>query len=252
MMKRLLHLVCLSCVALPLFAAEQPALVVRHEHYFVVVNDAELAPTITARSKSYFRYAEGLALQVIDDEAEVRLETLLPVGADLTEQVPGALAPYYLVIAEPGYNGVIFDADRPWGIVAAGRWGLGTNGAVPQMYLYVPPECESFKVTCHAPSPREGGRVTILDPDGADVAVVDGEFDTATEDTIEVQAEHRGRAWSLIWGKPQTAEASLDDMMLFLDGYLAPLLWQDRGWAEKHGPVIWQRHKAVLDEQAQE
>ena len=56
----------------------------------------------------------------------------------------------------------------------------------------------------------------------------------------------------MIWGNPQTVEASLDDMMLFLDGYLAPLLWQDRSWAEKHGPVIWQRHKAVLDEQPQE
>ena len=225
---------------------------VRHEHYFVVVNQGDHTPTISARSKSYYRYAEGLSLQVIDDQAEVRLETMLPLGADMSEAIPGAAAPFYLVIADPGYNGITFDADRPWGVVAAGRWGLGSNSVVPQMYLYLPPECESFSITCDAPSPNEGGRVTVFTPDGEERLVMDGEFDEAVTEEIAVPAEQRGKVWSLTWAKPQTVEAGLDDIALFLDGYLAPLLWPDASWAEKHGPAIWQRHKMVLDEQQAE
>ncbi len=244
----------LACLTIPLYAADQPTLVVRHEHYFVVVGaatEAEAPPTITARSKSYYRYIEGLSLQVIDDQAEVRLETVVPLGGEMSEAIPGPAAPFYLVIANPGYNGVIFDADRPWGVVAAGGRGLGTNGPVPQLYLYVPPECEAFKVTCDAPSPNEGGRVTILDPDGTEALVMDGEFDKAATEEIGVPAQQRGKVWSFTWAKPQTVKANLDDIAVSLDGYLAPLLWPNPSWAEKHGPTIWQRQKAVLDAKQQ-
>lgn len=236
---------CLVLGVVPLQAQKTTELVVRHSHYFVVVNDTDSAPTVSARSKSFFRYPEGLALEVIDDQAVVRLQTMLPLGTEVSKQIPGPVAPFYLVVAKPGMNGVVFDADRPWGIVV-GNQGMGSNGAVPRMYLYVPQDCPRFTITCLANSPNEGGRVTVLKPDGADAVALDGEFDSSESREIRVLPEHRGKVWSFIWAKPRTVTASLDDLVVILTGNFAPLLWQKREWAVTCGPVMWQRHKAAL------
>jgi len=60
---------------------KQPTLIVRHTHYFVVVNPADMAPTVSVRSKPFFRYTDGLELEIIDHEATPRLEKALPIGA---------------------------------------------------------------------------------------------------------------------------------------------------------------------------
>jgi len=226
----------------------QPPLIVRHTHYFVIVNSGDTAPTFSVQSKPFFRYTDGLGLEVIDNQTTPRLEKALPIGAQVKIAIPGPVAPYYLVIAKPGMNGAAFAADRPWGVVAGGR-GVGSNGPVPRMYLYVPTECGSFNVACHAPSPREGGRLTVLKPDGTEALTMDGEFDTAETRSIPVPSEHRGKVWSLAWGKPRTTEAGLDDIEVTIDGRLAPLLWPDRAWAAKHGPEMWRRHREALDSQ---
>lgn len=225
-----------------------PPLIVRHTHYFVVVNPGDTAPTVSVRSKPFFRYTNGLGLEVIDNQGTSRLEKALPVGAHVNVAVPGPVAPYYLVVAKPGMNGVTFAADRPWGIVAGDR-GVGSNGPVPRMHLYVPAECEAFSVTCHAPSPREGGRLTVLDPDGTEALTMDGELDAAETRDVPVPSEHRGKVWSLTWDKPRTAKANLDDIEVTVDGRLAPLLWPKRAWAVTHGPDLWRRHREALDSQ---
>jgi len=234
-----------ALAATSLLAADSPPLVVRHQHFFVVVNDAGGAPKLSVKSKGFFTYPHGLALQVIDDRSAVRFQTRLALGAELSRGIPGPSAPRYLVIADPEMNGVIFGVDRPWGIVASASHGMGSSGAVPQMFVYIPPECERFTVTAHAPSPREGGRVTVSRPDGAEALVLDGEFDTPLTKAVTVPADQRGKVWSLRWSKPQTAAAALDDIVVSLDGSLAPLLWKERAWAQKHGPAVWEAHRAA-------
>jgi len=223
-----------------------PPLVVRHSHYFVVVSEGATAPALTLRSKGFAAYPDGMSVQVVDDRSNLRLDAFVPVGAELSRAISGAPAPLYLVVAEPGMNGVLFGADQPWGVVAAGSWGLGTNGPVPRMHLYVPPECESIDVTCECTSPNEGVRLVLSGPDGAEALVMDGEFDSAGKRTLQVPPEHRGKAWSVAWARAQTVPAGLDDVALFVDGYLAPVLWPMAEWAERHGPTLWQRHRAAL------
>ena len=201
----------------------------------LLVNAAGTAPSVSLQSRTFFTYSDVVQYQVIDDRDAVRLEGVLPVHERLTKAVPGAAAPLYLIAANPGMNGVAFDADQPWGVVA-GNQGLGSNGPVPPLFLYVPPECEQFKLTCDSTSPNEGARVTVRRPDGAEAAVMDGEFDQPETRTVAVPPEGRGKVWTFTWGRPQSVKAALDDVVVTLDGALAPVLWPRADWAEKHGP----------------
>ncbi len=231
------------------FAADGPSLVVRHEHYFLIVNDDLTTPTISVESRGYYTYGQALEIMASDDQATTRLRAFIPLRDSRTAEIPGEPAPIYLVTARPGYNGVIFDCDHPWGVAATGRWGLGSNGRVPQMYIYIPLECEEMTISALATSPKEAGRITVLQPDGNEALVMDGEFDKAEEQAVAIPAAMRGQVWSITWAKPQSVPGSLDDINVTVSGYLAPLLWTNPEWAQTHGPTVWERHKAVLDAQ---
>ncbi len=230
-------------------AQDAPDLVLRNPHYFVIVGDAETAPTITMECRSFFARTSGMNVEVSDPDGEVRLKTSALVGQSLTKQVPGEPAELYLVSANQGSNAVIFDCDRPWAVYAGGRIGVGANGPVPEMFLYVPEETERFTLRISAVSPQEGGRVTLHRPDGSEALVMDGEFDAEEQQEVEVPEELRGQAWSLTWATPQTVDARLEDINVFVEGDLTPLLWIERGWAEEFGETIWQRHKVALAEE---
>ncbi|MCD6361166.1 MAG: hypothetical protein J7M38_09895 [Armatimonadetes bacterium] len=246
-MRRAIPLVLIAVVVGVACAETDPPLVVRHAHYFVIAGDADEAPTISAQSRSYYTYADDLKLRVTDDQSQVRLQRTVALGGSMEQRIPGDPAPLYLVMADPGMNGVIFDCDRPWGVVAAGGYGLGSNGKAPPLHLYVPPECEKFTVEVRANSPREGLRLVVSDPEGAEALVIDGEADELVREEIVVPAAGRGKVWTFTLSDPQTVEARLDDIQLWVGGYVAPLLWPDASWAEAYGPMIWQRQKAVLD-----
>jgi hypothetical protein len=239
------------CVSGPSLGQDDEAvvpLIVRHEHYFVVINTADTAPTITAQSKGFYTYTDRLRLQILDDASMERFASGVGVGGRLEIAIPGPVAPLYLVFAAPGINGVTIEADRPWGVVAGGGHPLGSNGTVPEMYLYVPGDCLTFDVTVQANSPREGARVSVIDPQGSVRLTMDGEFDAADTETVWVPDHINAGIWSIKWDKPQTVEAGLDDATFSIDGELAPLLWPRKEWAQQHGDAIWDRHREALAE----
>jgi len=241
--RALLTAAALALVA-PVLGAE-PVLVVRHTHHFLVVSPASVVPAITLASRSFHTYADALSAEVLDADSVPRLTLSLPLGETWRGPVPGPGSPLYLVVVRPGMNGVAFAADRPWGVVA-GDAGLGSNGPVPELFLYVPEDCARFTLTCSATSPNEGARVVLTAPDGATALVLDGEFDRPDSREVAVPAPARGKVWSFTWAKPQSVPAGLDDVVLTLDGRLAPLLWPDRTWAKVHGPTVWSRHRAAM------
>lgn len=246
-MRRATAVTLMALVLTAAWGQTAPPLVVRHGHFFVIVNDGAGLPTVTAQSRSFHTYSDDLKVQVIDDKSNVVLQRAVALGGQLQQQIPGAPAFLYLVLADPGMNGVVLDCDRPWGVVAAGSYGLGSSGKTPVLYLYVPPECERVTVKVQASSPREGLRLVVTDSSGAELLVIDGEADTPVQEQIAVPAAERGKVWALTLSDPQTCDARLDDIQLWVDGYLAPLLWPRAEWAAQHGPLVWQRHKAVLD-----
>lgn len=237
--------VSLALAAVVTRGAEAPPLVVRHTHRFVVVNTGDTPPVITLISRPFHTYADALAADVWAPEAVLRRTVNVALGKEESGPIPGPAAPLYLVEARPGMNGVVFLADRPWG-VAADEQGLGTNGAVPALYLYVPEGCTALRARCQAGSPNEGARVSILRPDGAEAHVFDGELDSPETAEIPVPQDGRGKVWAVTWERSRSVPAALDDVVLALDGRLAALLWPERSWAETLGPVVWARHRAAM------
>lgn len=230
-------------------AQERPQLVLRNAHYFVVVGDGETAPTITLTAREYYPNSNAMSVQVTDPEGETRLRFLVPMGETVSRPIPGPPVDRYLVSVEMALNGVIFAADRPWAVYAGGRVGVGSNGPVPEMYLWVPPTTERFVTRVRANSPGEGGRVVLHRPDGTEALVFDGELDAEERAEVEVPADCRGAVWSLTWANPQTVPARLDDINVFVEGDLVPLLWPERAWAAEHGEHLWQLHRAALAEE---
>ncbi len=114
-MKRAMTLALLMTVGAA-WAADDATLVVRHEHYFVIVNAEDTAPTISVRSKAYYTYGDALEIVATNPEGKRLMRTLVPLGEEQTLQIPGEVAEMYLIVARPGMNGVIFDCDRPWGV----------------------------------------------------------------------------------------------------------------------------------------
>ncbi len=222
--------------------------VLRHTHYFVLVDPGE-APSVTLDTRAFYHYAEGVSVEITDPEGRIEFEGMAPLGQSLETTIEDAGASAYMVRAEPGMNGVVFSANTPWCVFAGGRWGLGSNGEVPPMYLWVPPDCEQFTVAGLSTSPGESGRITVHDPSGGQVAVMDDTFDERVETAIVVPEAHRGAAWTLNWGPPQEAEGSLDDMNTFVEGDLTPVLWPTAEWAEQYGQTLWERHRAAVEEE---
>ena len=249
-MKRIVAaMVLCGAVAAAGYAQEGTSPVLRHTHYFVLLPGAD-APTIRMDTRPFYTYGEGVTVDVSDGAGNVLFEGMAPLGQSLERTVPTNGSGALLVVAEPGYNGIVFSADAPWCVYAGGVWGIGSNRAVPPMSLWVPPDCERFTVRAHAPSPGESARVMVSDPSGTEVAALDGELDEPEEVAVEVPEAQRGAVWTLSWGGPQTAAGSLDDLNTFVSGELTPVLWPTAEWAEEFGQMLWERHQAAIaDEQ---
>lgn len=230
------------------YAQEVTSPVLRHIHYFVVL-PGNHAPTIRVDTRPFYTYGEGVTIEIDDRAGNVLFEGMAPLGQSLERTVATGGSDALLVVADPGYNGIVFSADAPWCVYVGGMWGLGTNRAVPPMSLWVPPDCMRFTVRAHAPSPGESGRVMVSDPSGTEVAVLDGELDEPEEIEVEVPAEQRGAIWTLSWGAPQTAGGSLDDLNTFVSGELTPVLWPTAEWAEEFGQMLWERHRAAVEDE---
>lgn len=231
-------------------AQERPELVLRNSHYFVVVGDGQAPPTIDLQARQYYANAGALSALVTDPAGETRLQVLVPMGERAARAIAGPPAELYLVTTEMAINGVVFGADRPWAVYAGGTVGFGSNGPVPEMYLWVPPDTDSFALRVRANSPNEGGRVVLHRPDGTEALVFDGELDAEQRQEVEVPPDGRGAVWSLTWARPETVQANLDDINVFVEGALTPLLWPERDWAAAHGQDLWELHRAALAEEA--
>ena len=64
--------------------ADDATLVVRHEHYFVIINAADTAPTISVQSKAYYTYGDALEIVATNPAGKRLLRTLVPLGEDQT------------------------------------------------------------------------------------------------------------------------------------------------------------------------
>ncbi len=244
-MKRIVvAMVFCGVLAAGAWAQEVTSPVLRHTHYFVLVDPGE-APEVTLETRAFYDYHEGVTVKITDPGGDVRFEGMAPLGQSLHAKVQGEPADAFMVTAEPGMNGIVFSANVPWCVFVGGQWGLGSNNDVPPMYLWVPPDCEHFTVAAMAGSPGESGRIMVDDPSGEQAAAMDSTFDEREETVIEVPADHMGAVWTLRWSDPEVAEGRLDDINTFVEGELTPVLWPTAEWAQQYGQTLWERHRAA-------
>jgi hypothetical protein len=220
-------------------------LLFRHLHFFVVINDAPRPPQVQFETKQYYVYTDPLRVSVYAEQGDRLLRTSVPVGTKLDRVLPEPVQKFYLIEADPGMNGAIFNSDRPWGVVGSANHPMGVNGPGPQLYFYVPSDCTEIIFGAQSVSPNEGGRIVIRGPDGRQAGVLDGELDREEQAKVAVAPEARDRIWSLTWAKPETSKAALDDLNFWLDGNLTPLLFPRLEWAEEHGKALWERDRAA-------
>jgi len=224
-------------------------LLFRHLHFFVIVSDLPQPPRLHLETKQYYTYTDPLRLTAFSQQGDRLLSTAIPVGSSLDRLLPEPVAPLYLVQADPGMNGAVFQCDRPWAVLGSANHRMGVNGLGPELFFYVPLDCTGFTLGAQSVSPNEGGRLVITRPNGEQAAVLDGELDREEETKVTVPTACRDAIWSLKWDKPQTSKAGLDDLNFWLDGNLTPLLFPQREWAEKHGKLLWERDRAARAEQ---
>ncbi|MEW6357175.1 MAG: hypothetical protein AB1696_12675 [Planctomycetota bacterium] len=222
------------------YAGDKPAAfesVFRHEHFFLVWNDGKESPKFTLVSKQFGKYPDGLTYQVIDAESKVLAEGQIPYDAKRdVSQLP--LSPKYLVAADPGMNGMTLATDRPYGIVGGKLHPLGLNHPIGRLFLYVPADCAEFTIVASSASPREGGWVKVLRPDGQLAGEAEGEMDNDTLIKIAVAEDDRGKVWAVEFDKPKTEGVGLDDLNLCVEGKLAPLFIPKKEWAERYGKTV--------------
>jgi len=117
----------------------------RHEHFFLVWNDAKEPPTFTLGSKQFGKYPDTLSYQVIDADSRMLAEGEVPLNS--RQKITGlSPSPKYLVAADPGYNGVTIETAQPYGIVGSRQHPLGLNRPMGCLFLYVPAGCDRFGI----------------------------------------------------------------------------------------------------------
>jgi len=216
----------------------------RHGHAFLVWNEQNGPPRIVLTSVLFGKYTNGLEYQVISAEGKPLTSGELDPGGK-TEVADLPVSPRYLVMAEPGYNGVVLSVDRPYGMVARRTRSLQPNAPTGFLYFYVPPECKKFDLVVCCRSPREGARVVVHRPDGSAAGTLDGDLDEETALSVNVPAGTGDAVWSVEFLPPTAPNTFLDDVVVFLDGQLPPVLCPQRDWAQKIAKEAWRIDKAL-------
>jgi hypothetical protein len=214
----------------------------RHGHMFLIWNEAGGAPKITLTSLLFAKYTDGLEFKVISADGKVLTSNEVDAGkkAEISS-LPSS--PRYLVLAEPGMNGVRLEVDRPWGLVVGPTRPIGPNAPSGRLYFYVPPECKEFKITVCCRSPKEAVKIVVHTPDGAAAGELDGELDEDTPLKVEVPAGGADAVWSVEFLPPTAPGTFLDDVALNLEGELPLLLCPQPDWALKMGKEAWRIDK---------
>jgi len=210
----------------------------RHNHFFLVWNESGTSPRVSLQGVKYGKYTDGLQYRMVNADSRVLKKGEVGAGerVEVSDLPPSAR---YLVAADPGYNGVVFAVDRPYGIVARQSYPLGLNHPSGCLYFYVPPACRSFRVGVQCASPKEGARIVVRRPDGSQAAEFDGELDEVILREVTVPEECPGSVWALEFLEPTAPGTYVDDVNVFLEGELPPLVAPRKDWAARIGKEVW-------------
>ena len=214
----------------------------RHGHMFLVWNEAGGAPKITLSSLLFAKYTDGLEYKMIGADSKVLTSGEMDAGGKVEiNNLPES--PRYLVLAEPGMNGVLLDADRPWGLVVGPTHPIGPNVPSGRLYFYVPPGCKAFALTACCNSPKEGAKIVLHRPDGSAAGELEGELNEETTLKVAVPAGGADAVWAIEFLPPTTPGTFLDDVVLYMEGEMPMLLCPKADWALKMGKEAWRIDK---------
>ena len=215
----------------------------RHGHMFLIWNEAGgFWPPVTLTSVVFGKYTDGLEYKAISAESKVLTSGEVDAGGKV-EMTNLPNSPRYLVMTEPGINGVLLTVDQPYGMVVGQTHPLGPNCPKGFLYFYVPPECKAFNLVACCKSPKEGARLVVHRPDGSSAGELEGELDEETTLQVKVPSGSGDAVWSVEFLPPTAPGTFLDDVALNLEGELPLLLCPKPDWALKMGKEAWRMDK---------
>lgn len=234
-MRSVLVLVLLvACVAAQAEEEVEPRL--RHTSYVALLAPEGRTIRVHLMCLPHGTYPHRLECAVINSQGDEQAWCEVAVGEERVCETPVIVPGLHLLELSSGWNlATCRVEDLPYAYIARKRAPLHTVGAMPRLYFYVPAGVREFSVHVVASVVGEGVRLGISDPEGNEVALVDGDAVREERLDVTVPAGMDGRAWSFAITPPTGPGLYLDDVHLYLGDNLPPFAAKRPEWAVELG-----------------
>jgi hypothetical protein len=225
------HILLLSMAAatLPTGAATR----LRYGSYLVCHAKAgeRIALRVRSLTKAQFTYKDAPRIRVIDPDSRPVATMSMQLGETLESSVTAEKTGLHAVCIQSGSNLVEAEIiDRPWALVARHEAPLNISGMSDAWYFAPPADCPTATVFVHAPVKGEAAIVEIRNPAGELAVREESDFDQATALETENAKPESWGAWRLDIRDPAREDFALDDVKVWLDPGLQPLLCPRAEW----------------------
>lgn len=186
---------------------------------------------IQLTSRPMANYTTPLTYSVIDAQSRLLDRGIVALGARRKIDLPAALGGLGFADLDSWLNGYHLQINRPYAFLASRERNLRVNSFSGDLHFYVPQGCKWFAMRVVCESPHEGAQVGLIGPDGAAVAGASGEIPVWERLRVKPAKEQCGRVWAIRISKHEGLQ--LDDVDLFLEGDLTPVVALSAAWAER-------------------
>ena len=236
MSTRLAQSLLVSCLLLGAACASEDGPLLRRRVFAVLNTRAVETPSISLVSRPMHTYSTPLSYHIIDEASRLLNRGILGLGAKRDVRLVGRVTPFCLIQIDSGLNGYLLRTNMPYCLLATRERKLRVNGFARKLYFYVAPACRRFEIRAICESPREGAQLRVMDPRGTVRASAAGEIPKWERLKVKPPVELRGQAWALDIGKHEGLV--LDDVDLYLQGEIAPLVAVKPEWVTDMAPKL--------------
>ena len=219
----------LTWAATPLTAADDTPLL--RKRVGVIFDVAGAGPSaIHLASRPIGTYTTPLTYSIVDRESRLLSRGIVALGSQRDIDLPAKLRGLAFADLDSWLNGYRVRVSPPYAFLASRARNLRVNGFAGELYLYVPQECKWLAVRVICESPGEGAHVELRNSSGAVAASARGEIPQWERMRVTPAKDQRARVWAIRIGKHKGLQ--LDDVDLFVEGDLMPIVALKAPWAE--------------------
>jgi hypothetical protein len=203
----------------------------RHKAYVILAEPRPIQLTSIRCGGKAGPYTDVMSYRIVNGRNEMLAEDDLALESHITWQPEGDCHPL-MVALEPHQNYATIECAAPFGLVAGRAAPLHIVRKSGRLYFALSHNAKSGRLVIAASAPREGAHVVVREGEGKTCAEADGDFDRATDVPFNIPATQAGRVWSVEVSEPKIAGLVLDDVTIWLEGDLTPVLTMREEWAQ--------------------